>query len=61
MHPGPGEHGQGDDPSSWWDPVRNADALPAAVEAQFPQLAGQLAAVGLAQQRASFLQQVEME
>jgi hypothetical protein len=56
-----GEHGQHDDPPPRGDPVGDPGALGAAVEPQLPQLPGQLAGVGLAQQHAAFFQQVQME
>jgi hypothetical protein len=56
-----GEHGQHDDPPPRRDPVRDPHPLAAAVEPQLPQLADQLAGVWLAQLRAAFFQQVQVE
>lgn len=60
-HPCLAEHGQQDDPAAGGDPVGDADCIAVRMEAEFAELAVQLSRVGLAEQRASCCDQVDVE
>jgi hypothetical protein len=60
-HAGLGEDGQQDNPTPGGDPIRHPDGRAAQVESQFPQLAVQLAGLGLTQKRTLLGQQVDVE
>jgi hypothetical protein len=60
-HPRLRKHCQQHDPPLWRDPVRHPYRPAVQVEAQLPQLAVELARVGLAEERSSIRHQIDVE